>query len=89
MLLVLLQKRAVCILRSCIKSKVCVLSSVFFFQLIFLMCVKSRRGTTHMWMEFSRVMLTSGLASTDHQTFLLLQQLHHRKKKTLKSTIVC
>lgn len=41
MLLVLSQKRAVCILRSCIKSKVCVLSSVFFFLNIFNVCQKS------------------------------------------------
>ena len=60
MLLVLSQKRAVCILRSCIRSKVCVLSSVF-FSLIFLMCVKSQRGTTQMWMEFSRVNIRTSL----------------------------
>ena len=60
MLLVLSQKRAVCILRSCIKSKVCVLRRVF-FSLIFLMCVKRRRGTTQMWMEFSRVNIRTSL----------------------------
>lgn len=41
MLLVLSQKRAVCILRSCTKSKVCVLSSIFFFFNIFNVCQKS------------------------------------------------
>ena len=41
MLLVLSQKRAVCILRSCIKPKVCVLSSVFFPVNIFNVCQKS------------------------------------------------